>query len=70
MKKTGIAFAALALILVSCEGAHAQKLASKSAPVTIAPDLTKLNIERILQQIQTTNVQPSAKKNITFAGCG
>jgi hypothetical protein len=62
MKKTGIAFAVLALILVSCEGAHAQKLASKSAPVTIAPDLTKLNIEKILRQIQTTNVQPSAQE--------
>ena len=62
MKKTGIAFAVLTLILVSCEGAHAQKLASKSAPVTIAPDLTKLNIEKILRQIQTTNVQPSAQE--------
>src|SRR5712692_1483229 len=62
MKKTGIAFAVLAMILVSCEGAHAQKLSPKSAPVTIAPDLTKLNIEKILQQIQTTNVQPSAQE--------
>jgi len=50
------------MILVSCEGAHAQKLAPKSAPVTIAPDLTKLNIEKILQQVQTTNVQPSAQE--------
>jgi len=62
MKKTGIAFAVLAMILVSCEGAHAQKPAPKSAPVTIAPDLTKLNIEKILQQVQTTNVQPSAQE--------
>jgi hypothetical protein len=62
MKKTGIAFALLVMILVSCEGAHAQKPALKSAPVTIAPDLTKLNIEKILQQVQTTSVQPSAQE--------
>jgi hypothetical protein len=62
MKKTGIAFAVVAMILVSCEGAHAQKPALKSAPVTIAPDLTKLNIEKILQQVQTTKVQPSAQE--------
>jgi hypothetical protein len=62
MKKTGIAFALLAMILVSCYEAHAQKLAPKSAPVTIAPDLTKLNIEKILQQVQTTKVQPSAQE--------
>src|SRR6266436_5475522 len=62
MKKTGIAFAVLAMILVSCEGARAQKPALKSAPVTIAPDLTKLNIEKLLQQVQTTKVQPSAQE--------
>ncbi len=62
MKKTGIAFAVLAMILVSCEGARAQKPALKFTPVTIAPDLTKLNIEKILQQVQTTKVQPSAQE--------
>jgi len=62
MKKTGIAFAVLAMILVSCEGARAQKPALKSAPVTIAPDLTKLNIEKLLQQVETSKVQPSAQE--------
>ena len=62
MKKTAIAFAVLIMILGNCEGAHAQKLAPKSAPVTIAPDLTKLDIEKILQQVQTTKVQPSAQE--------
>jgi hypothetical protein len=61
MKKTGIAFVVLAIILVSCDVAHAQKVTPKSAPVTIAPDLTKLNIEKMLQQVQTTKVQPSAQ---------
>ncbi len=62
MKKTGIAFAVVAMILASCEGAHAQKPALKSAPVTIAPDLTKLNIEKLLQQVETSKVQPSAQE--------
>jgi hypothetical protein len=62
MKKTGIAFALLAMIPVCCYEAHAQKLAPKSAAVTIAPDLTKLNIEKILQQVQTTKVQLSAQE--------
>jgi hypothetical protein len=61
MKKIGTAFAVLATLLVSCGGAHAQKFAPKSAPATIAPDLTKLNIEKILQQVQTTKVQPSTQ---------
>src|ERR1700687_471211 len=62
MKKTGIAFVVLAIILTSCDGAHAQKLAPKSVPVTTAPDQTKRDIEKILQQVQTTKVQPSAKE--------
>jgi hypothetical protein len=62
MKKTGIAFAVIAIILMTCGGAHAQNLAPKSAPVTTAPDLTKLNIEKILQQLQTTKFQPGAQE--------
>ena len=62
MKKTGITLIVLAMIFVSCEGAHAQKLAPKSAPVTITPDLTKLNIEKMLQQVQTAKVPASAQE--------
>jgi hypothetical protein len=62
MKKTGIALAVLTIVLTNCGGAQAQKLVPKSTPVTIAPDLTKLNIEKTLQQLQTTNVQPSAEE--------
>jgi hypothetical protein len=62
MKKTGIALAVLTVVLITCGAVHAQKLAPKSAPVTIAPDLTKLNIEKILEQLQTTNVQPSGEE--------
>ncbi len=62
MKKPGIAFAAIAIILLTCGGAHAQKLAPKSTPVTPAPDLSKLSIEKVLQQLQTTNIQPSSQE--------
>ncbi len=62
MKKTAIAFASLAILLMNCNAAQAQKPALKSVSVTIAPDLTKLNIEKILQQVRTTNVQPSAEE--------
>ena len=61
MKKTAIAFTALAMILATCEGAQSQKPALKTTPVTIAPDLTKLNIEKMLQQVQATNVPTSAQ---------
>jgi hypothetical protein len=40
-------------------GVHAQKPAPKSLPATNTPDLTKLDIGKILQQLQATNVQPS-----------
>jgi hypothetical protein len=62
MKKTGIAPALLATLLMICPGVHAQKPGPKSPPVTLAPDLTKLNIENILQQLQTTKVQPSSEE--------
>jgi hypothetical protein len=61
MKKTAIVFASLAMLLMNCDAAQAQKPAFKSIPVTIAPDLTKLNIEKMLRQIQTTSVPPSAQ---------
>jgi hypothetical protein len=61
MKKMRFAFVLLAAILVSCEGAHAQKPVPKSIPAVTAPDLSKLNIERVLQQLQTSGVQPSSQ---------
>jgi len=62
MKQTGFALTLLAILLMSCNPAQAQKSASKPALVTAAPDLTKLNIEKILQQVQTTKVQPSGQE--------
>jgi len=61
MKQTGFAFTLLAILLMSCNPAQAQKPAPRPALVTPAPDLSKLSIEKVLQQVQTTKVQPSAQ---------
>ena len=60
MKKTGFTFALLAILLASCDGVYAQKPAPQPIPATPAPDLSKLNIEKILQQVQATKIQASA----------
>jgi hypothetical protein len=62
MKRIRIACAVLTIVLMTCGRVHAQKLAPKSAPLTTAPDLSKLNIEKILQQLQATKTQPSAQE--------
>ena len=60
-KKTGIVFALFAILLVTSAGAHAQRPGLKTLPVTQAPDLSKLDIGKILQQLQTTKVQPTSE---------
>src|SRR6266446_6418292 len=62
MKQTGFAFTLLAILLMSCNPAQAQKPAPRPALVAPAPDLSKLNLEKVLQQVQTTRVQPSAQE--------
>jgi hypothetical protein len=62
MKKTGFAFVLLAILLVSCSQALAQKPAAKPIPMTPTPDLSKLNIEKILQQVQTRKLQANAEE--------
>lgn len=61
MKKTGIVFALLAIFLMTCAEARAQRPGLKTPTVAQAPDLSKLNIDKILQQLQTTTVQPSSQ---------
>jgi hypothetical protein len=62
MKQTGFAFASLAILLMSWNTVLAQKPAPKSALVTPVPDLSKLNIEKVLQQVQTANIQPNSQE--------
>jgi hypothetical protein len=63
MKKTAIALALLVILLMTCAGAHAQMPGPKTATVTSAPDLSKLSIEKVLQQLQTTTIQPSSEES-------
>src|SRR3989442_11167696 len=62
MKRTGFAFTLLTIFLMSCNPAQAQKPAPKPALVTPAPDLSKLNIEKVLQQVQTTTIHPNSQE--------
>jgi len=60
MKKTQIVFALLATSLVTCTAISAQTTAPKAPTLSSAPDISKLNIEKILQQLQTTKPQANA----------
>lgn len=62
MKKTATAIALVASLLMSCVGARAQMPGSKSPAVTAKPDLSKLNIENVLQQLQATTVPSSSQE--------
>ncbi len=62
MKKTAIAFALLSVVLMTCAGAHAQMPSAKTPTGTSAPELSKLNIEKVLQQLQTTTIPPSSEE--------
>jgi hypothetical protein len=56
MKTSGIAVALLAASLGSGTGTPAQKVTSKPAVVAPAQDMSKINAERLLQELQTTKV--------------
>jgi hypothetical protein len=62
MKKTGFAFALLAILLGSGNPVQAQKAALKPVLVTPTPDLSKLSIEKVLQQLQTANVHADSEE--------
>ena len=62
MKKTRIVLALVLAILTTCPGVHSQKPSPKTAPITPAPDLSKLTIEKILQQLQATKVPQSSEE--------
>lgn len=69
MKKKGIAVALLTIILLSCGTVQAQKPASKSiVPAAPAPDLTAMNVGKILQQVSTANVPSSVQANAQPSG--
>ena len=49
MKKTCIVLALLAIVFMTVSGVRAQSSAPRKAPVTLAPDLSKLSIDKLLQ---------------------
>ncbi|HEY0703578.1 MAG TPA: hypothetical protein VGD60_12500 [Candidatus Acidoferrales bacterium] len=58
MRKSRFAFVLLTSLLCTGFPAFAQRTAPRSVvPATPSPDLSALNLEKILQQVQTTNVQ-------------
>jgi hypothetical protein len=61
MKKPRFAFALLSIVLLGCSAAYAQKPAANIVPAAPAPDLSKLNLEKVLQQLQTTNAQEAGQ---------
>ena len=61
MKKTRFAFAFLAILLVGSGVALAQKPAARPAPVVPIPDLGKLDIGKILEQVHTAKIQANAE---------
>lgn len=60
MKKTTIVFSLFASSLMTCAGSSAQTPGPKMPVTTSAPDLSKLSVEKILQQLQTPKPQVSA----------
>lgn len=62
MKKLGIALALLAVLFMTCAAARAQIRSPKTPTLTSVPDLPKLNIESVLQQLQATPIQPSSQE--------
>lgn len=65
MKKTVVALALLVLPLVTCGKAYAQKPNLKTTPAIPTPDLSRLSIDKILQQLQTTKIQPDTTNEDT-----
>lgn len=59
MKKLGIVCALFVTLLMTSAGAGAQTPGFKMPAPASAPDLSKLNVEKILQQLQTAQTQSS-----------
>ncbi len=56
MKQARFVVALLGMLIGSANLLHAQKPILKTGPVVSAPDLSKLNIGKILEQMQTTAI--------------
>jgi hypothetical protein len=64
MKKTCIAIALLAAVFMTASGTHGQSATTlKKTPVTLAPDLSKLTIDKLLQLPSQTAKTDSAEED-------
>lgn len=57
MKQTRFVVALLSMAIGSANLLHAQKPSPKSGPVVSLPDLSKLSIGKMLEQMQTTTIE-------------
>ena len=57
MKQTRFVVALLSMVIGSAKLLHAQKPTPKSGPVVSVPDLSKLSIGTMLEQMQTTTIE-------------
>jgi hypothetical protein len=60
MKKTAIVFALLVTLLMTCAGISAQTTVPKAPVPASTPDLSKFNVEKILQPLQIPKAQTSS----------
>ena len=60
MKHTRLVIALLGMVIGSANMLHAQTPAPKTAPVVSVPDLSKLSIANMLEQMQTTTIAGNA----------
>jgi len=56
MKQTRLVIALLSMVIGSANMLHAQKPTPKTGPVVSVPDLSKLSIGNMLEQMQTTTI--------------
>ena len=57
MKQTRFVIALLSMVIGTANLLHAQKPTPKSGPVVSVPDLSKLSIGKMLEQMQTTTIE-------------
>jgi len=62
MKKLGFALALMGMVFLGSSAVYAQKPATTAATVVTGPDLSKMNVAHVLQQLATTKVQSDGEE--------
>ncbi|GAC1677956.1 MAG: hypothetical protein PVS2B2_14730 [Candidatus Acidiferrum sp.] len=61
MKQIRFLIALLSMVIGSANIVHAQKTTPKTGPVVLVPDLSKLSIAKLLEQMQTTSIEGNSE---------